>query len=86
MSDPDFSALRAVRNKAHADWAEKMRADGWEIAHTTHDDNACYCDCGRGGPCEHQWDGDPIDDGQTWSVTCSKCGESAYSHALRNSP
>jgi len=87
VSTPDFDLLRAQRNKAEADWLEKMKADGWTALRPS-DPDACYCDCGNGGPCEHKWDGEPYesaDDG-LWSATCSRCGMTAFSHDLRNAP
>ena len=32
--------------------------------------------------CEHVWDGPHVDIGNGMSVTCSKCGLSAFSHSL----
>lgn len=42
----------------------------------------CVCECTRGGKCEHKWDGAPIEDDRTWTVTCSRCGMTAMSHSL----
>lgn len=43
----------------------------------------CKCQC-PDGPCEHVWDGPEIElmDGQCVTVTCSRCGMSAYSHSM----
>lgn len=85
MSPPDFEALRAERNASARKAIEKLRADGWEVSLCSlHDENACYCDCANGGPCEHSWDGDPYESGDgAWSATCSRCGMTAISHSLR---
>jgi hypothetical protein len=87
MTLPDFDALRAKRNAAHDAWVQKMQAEGWHAARDYNRD-ACYCACGNGGPCEHNWNGKPYesDDGGTWSSTCSRCGMTAMSHSLRNCP
>jgi len=88
MNDkPDFDALRAERNAQIGKWEAEMKAEGWDVGSCAHRDrNACYCACGNGGPCEHDWDGEPYQstDGSTWSATCSKCGMTAMSHSLRN--
>jgi len=90
MNGPDFEALRAERNTARDAWVEKMRAEGWELASfcTNNANDACYCACGSGGPCEHTWDGQPYQsqDGSMYSTTCSRCGMTAMSHSLRNCP
>lgn len=89
MTGHDFEALRAERNAAIDAFAEKMRADGWEVSKCAlRDKEACYCACGTGGPCEHDWDGKPYEseDGCMWSATCSICGMTAMSHSLRNCP
>jgi hypothetical protein len=43
----------------------------------------CKCQC-PDGPCEHVWDGEEVefDNGQCVSVTCSRCGMSAFSHSM----
>lgn len=88
MSAPDFEALRAERNTAIEAFAEKMRAEGWEVGSCAlREKDACYCDCGSGGPCEHDWTGPGVDLGEgAWSVTCARCGTDAMSHSLRNCP
>jgi hypothetical protein len=87
MSHSDFEALRARRNAAANEWAEKMKEQGWDVAHAL-DPDACYCACGTSGPCEHQWNGEPYEsaDGSVWSTTCSHCGMTAISHSLRTGP
>jgi hypothetical protein len=47
----------------------------------------CTCECARGGPCTHQWDGEGVDvlyedGGGMSSVSCSKCGMLAISHSM----
>ena len=47
----------------------------------------CLCKCSQGGPCEHQWDGEGIEqdlDGGAHmsSATCSRCGMSAIGHSM----
>lgn len=88
---PDFDALRAKRNEAVAEMVKAVCDEhGWDASecHTTFDPNACYCACGDGGPCEHQFEGwrDIEDDegnvcgGET---VCSRCGMGAMSHSMR---
>lgn len=87
---PDFDALRASRNAAAQERAQKI-ADEWGVPlqslRSTFNPDACYCAC-PSGPCEHQWDGSGYesDGGRFWSATCSRCGTTAMSHDLRNAP
>jgi hypothetical protein len=88
---PDFAALRAARNAAIE--AEMQRqAQDWGVPLQSmlcsFNPAACYCACTSGGPCEHDWDGEPYDDQDSglWSATCSKCGTLAMSHSLRTAP
>lgn len=87
MDKPDFAALRAARNAERKKFEDEMRKEGWNIVHAcAHNiDDACYCACASGGPCEHTWDGAPYEseDGCTYSATCSRCGTTAISHSLR---
>lgn len=90
-SEPDFEALRALRNAEVAKAMQKIAdEEGIPLASlsTTHNNNACYCACGHGGPCEHKWDGEWYEsqDGCMQSVTCSRCGMTAMSHDLRTGP
>lgn len=46
----------------------------------------CRCEC-PDGPCEHQWDGEAVDEefeggGGCSSATCSKCGMRAIDHDM----
>jgi len=43
---------------------------------------ACKCECGRGGPCEHKWDGEFIRTEGGGTATCSRCGMDAMSHSM----
>ena len=46
----------------------------------------CKCECGRGGPCEHQWDGpERLFDGGG-EVTCSRCCMGAMTHSIWTGP
>ena len=47
----------------------------------------CKCQC-PDGPCEHKWDGpdEEFDGGRGVSVTCSRCGMSAFQHSLWTGP
>lgn len=85
--DTDFDALRSERNAQHDAFVKKMRAEGWQLS-KEYNREACYCACGSGGPCEHNWTGDPYEseDGSIWSATCTRCGMLAYSHSLRTAP
>ncbi len=89
MSTPDFEALRAERNRevleAHQRMAEECGVP-LQSLRSNFNPAACYCACGTGGPCEHNWDGAEwvSDDGLASSVTCSRCGTTAMSHDMRN--
>lgn len=90
MVDPDFEALRERRNAA----VEKMLSDfcqkhdwGADKVSSNFDPNACYCDCAKGGPCEHDWQGwREFEDGCGGEQVCSRCGMGAMSHSLRVAP
>ena len=87
----DFEALRARRNAAAQEHLQKM-ADELDVPLqsllSSFNPSACYCACGQGGPCEHQWNGDgwKSEDGLAWSATCSRCGTTAMSHDMRFAP
>lgn len=91
MSEPDFDALRAVRN-ARAQERHQKLAEEYGIPlqslRSTFKPNACYCACTTKGPCEHKWDGEGYEseDGSMWSATCSRCGSTAFSHSMRTAP
>lgn len=44
----------------------------------------CKCECSRGGPCEHKWDGETYtaEDGRMETATCSRCGALAIEHDM----
>lgn len=89
MTTHDFDALRAERNKQMDEFTAKMKAEGWDFSSCDlRDKNACYCACGSGGPCEHDWDGPEYvsEDGCLSSATCSRCGATAFSHSMRFAP
>ena len=86
----EFAELRRLRNeKIRAVIAKIAGKEGFDLSKTctTHNDNACYCDC-PDGPCEHEWDGPEYlsEDGCMSSVTCSHCGCLAISHHMRVMP
>jgi len=87
---PDFDALRAERNSRIDKFLEQVVAEGWRLVRPIRpiDYDACYCACGTGGPCEHDWTGPwfTSEDGCTGSATCARCGMMAFSHSLRNGP
>lgn len=90
MSQPDFEALRAERNRKRREKEAEWEAEGYTVlgrgcAHNA--DDACYCDC-PDGPCEHTWDGKTWTsaDGLSMSVTCSRCGITSLSHSMRTGP
>lgn len=91
MTPPDFEALRAIRNvrilAQHEKFAKEYGLDVGRFK-STFNPNACYCACATHGPCEHKWGGpDWISaDGCASSCTCSRCGTTAMSHALRVMP
>lgn len=88
---PNFDALRAQRNAAVQQQTQQL-ADALGVPlqslRSNFNPDACYCSCGTGGPCEHQWDGDAweSEDGCAWSTTCSRCGMTALSHDARVMP
>ena len=84
MERPDFDALRAERNEKMEAVIAEWRAEGFAMSPCSlRDKSACYCACGQGGPCEHDWSGKPFESDYGWSATCSRCGASAISHSLR---
>lgn len=91
MSAPDFEALRAKRNAEVLEYTQAL-ADRHGIPlqslRTTFNPSACYCACGTGGPCEHDWSGPDwqSEDGCACSVTCARCGTTAMSHDMRYAP
>lgn len=83
---PDFEALRAERNAARKEFAERMKADGWNVSGCMHNMNdACYCACPN-GPCEHTWDGPAFEGDNLFSATCSRCGVLSFTHSMRVMP
>jgi hypothetical protein len=47
----------------------------------------CACECSKGGPCGHVWDGEGVeeiyeDGGAMSSASCSRCGMLAISHSM----
>lgn len=91
MTDHDFEALRAERNRRVLESLRSI-ADKYEFSFESmaanYNADNCYCACGSGGPCEHRWDGEGVefDDGCGWSATCSRCGGTAMSHSMRVGP
>ena len=94
MTAPDFAALRKGRNeRVHATIMKMAREMGWtegdnEPIHHTFDNEACYCACASGGPCEHNEDGwrDILDDrGEVCGgeCYCTRCGMGAMGHDMR---
>lgn len=87
----EFAELRRKRNESVRTGIEKFAKEhGVEPSGVicSHNDNACYCDCAGGGPCEHEWDGTEYvsEDGCMQSSTCSHCGCLAISHDMRVMP
>lgn len=93
MDKPDFEALRAKRNAAVeeviAAAAKRLGIKEGEPIHSSFDPNACYCACGNGGPCEHNFQGwQDIEDESSnicgGETVCERCGMGAMSHSLRS--
>jgi hypothetical protein len=85
----DFDKLRAERNAAHLESRKRLAAEygiKLDAASDTFDPNACYCACGTGGPCEHKWDGAPVQGDTFFTMTCSRCGCTALGHDMRYGP
>jgi hypothetical protein len=85
----DFEALRAQRNEAFKKATQRIAAEfncEPEELTTTFNPGACYCACTSGGPCEHRWDGKPVEEGGLRTTTCSRCAMWAFSHSMRTAP
>ncbi len=91
MSDGvDYEALRAQRNQ-RSDEALRRITDElcvpMQSLFTTQRRDDCYCDCERGGPCEHTFGGwVEFQDGSGGSQVCTRCSMTAMSHSLRTAP
>lgn len=86
---PDFEALRAERNSKVMEHHQRLAEEHGlplQSLRSTFNPSACYCACGTGGPCEHDWDGEPYESDGMWSRTCSRCGITAFSHTMRTAP
>ena len=88
MTDHDFDALRAERNRIIRESMQRLAVEEdlpVEALRSNYAWDACYCACASGGPCEHRWDGEGIefDNGCGWTATCSRCGGTAMSHSMR---
>lgn len=84
---PDFEALRAERNRRAMEMHQKIADEHGvplQSLRSNFNPNACYCACP--GPCEHKWDGEVYESGNMSSVTCSRCGGTAFSHDMRVLP
>lgn len=84
----EFAELRRKRNESVRACIAKIAAEeGWDLSEikSSHNDNACYCACANGGPCEHEWSGPEYvsEDRCMQSSTCSHCGCLAISHDMR---
>jgi len=44
----------------------------------------CKCNCPDS--CEHVWDGPGVEEGLMNSVTCSRCGMTAFAHSMWVNP
>ena len=86
MSEPDFEALRAERNKSVQESMQnvaEMMGCPVEQLQTNYNPDKCYCACSTGGPCEHKWDGGWVEIENGGSASCSRCGCLAISHDMR---
>jgi hypothetical protein len=86
VDPPDFEALRAKRNQRFSEQLKKMAEElgiPQEKLLVSQNPDACYCACSTNGPCEHKWNGEGVEIGNSWSVTCSRCGCTALSHDMR---
>lgn len=90
-TEAEFNELKKRRDGAvQKAVAEICERNGWnpsEVQFHVHGSHGCYCDC-PDGPCQHDWDGPDwaSEDGCAGSVTCSRCGEIAMNHDMRNGP
>lgn len=88
-TDAEFEVLKAKRDAAISAVVDAFcRDQGWDRSeahvHVSHS-GGCYCACPE-GPCQHVWGGKPWQDENSFSVTCSRCGEIALYHDLRFAP
>lgn len=88
-TDAEFDELKRKRDDAVAAVVARVCAEqGWDSAdayiHHSHS-SECYCAC-PDGPCQHIWDGEPWTDDNSYSTTCSRCGEVAMFHDMRCGP
>lgn len=94
-TDAEFNELKRKRDEAIAEIRAKICAEqGWNPVetqmHVSHS-SECYCAC-PDGPCQHIWDGPnwyddkDIENTHCISRTCSRCGEVAIFHDMRNAP
>ncbi len=94
MNDkPDFEALRGARDAGIEEIARQAylklggNPDDPVTFHAREYGSPCYCDCGSGGPCEHEFsDWREFDDGCGGEQFCARCGEGAMAHSLRFLP
>lgn len=86
---PNFAALRAKRDAAtEAAINAICEKYGWDrsgVKVHMSGGGGCYCACGEGGPCEHEFSGwREIDNGG--EQFCRLCGMGAMRHTLRYAP
>ena len=89
LTDAEFDELKRKRDAGvEAALAEICAEYGWDRSkmhvHCSHSDG-CYCGC-PDGPCQHVWDGPWVEFDNGGSVTCSRCGTTNMSHAMRTGP
>lgn len=90
-TEAEFDELKRKRDEGLRAVVEATcKKMGWDPAkvgvHASHA-GECYCAC-PDGPCQHVWDGPEwvSEDECGSSVTCSRCGEVAMFHDMRNAP
>jgi hypothetical protein len=90
LTEAEFDELKRTRDEAVAAIVKSISEHyGWDLSkvlfHCSPHPGTCYCACPN-GPCQHEWNGEPVSDEHSWSVTCARCGMSATSHDLRCCP
>jgi hypothetical protein len=88
-TEAEFDELKRTRDAAYEAWFAEMCAEkGWNpadvLVHRSHG-SGCYCNC-PDGPCQHEWNGEPHQEGGMWTSTCSRCGEWSINHDMRCGP
>ncbi len=89
-TEPEFTELKRQRDESlQSELSRLFEEKGWDPAKATvhvytNGPADCYCACGTGGPCQHEWNGPwrEFEDGCGGETTCSRCGYGSMSHDM----